>query len=263
MSKFLIPSDRIPKPFNQDIVAENRKLITSVGSCAACTLTKILEVLNYIKTGEYTYLSKGYMYGRNNYPGKKNPGMQVQYTLDILLKRGSVPANLCVEYAEVPDIINKIKNRPDLDELDKIAEDYKIKSWENIGKQNLFKNVKKYLEEKQIPLAVKIASWKGEPHSVVAVGYEDDYILWQDHDGTDEIHRLPYKRFTEAYYLEGEANMKKFDDVEDSRWSKKYIEKVYEEGLMKGVTENSFAPSEPVTREQLAAVLCRALYGME
>lgn len=263
MSKFIIPSDCIPKPFRQDVIDENGKLVTSVGSCAACTLTKILEVLNYVKTGEYVELSKGYMYGRNNYPGKRNPGMQVQYTLDVLLKRGSVPAHLCTEYDEIPDIIEKIESRPDLAELDKIAEGYKLKSWENIGKQNLFKNVKEYLEEKQLPLAVKISKWKGEPHSVVAVGYEDDYILWQDHDGTNEIHRLPYNRFTEAYYLEGEIDMKKFTDVDDNRWSKKYIDKVCEKGIMKGVDDDNFAPIEPVTREQLAAVLCRALYGME
>ena len=68
MSKFILPSERIPKPFRQDIVDENGRLITSVGSCAACTFTKILEVLNYIKTGVYIYLSKVYMFVRNYYP---------------------------------------------------------------------------------------------------------------------------------------------------------------------------------------------------
>ena len=206
MSKFILPPERIPKPFNQDIVDEKGRLITSVGSCAACTFTKILEVLNYIRTGEYTYLSKGYMYVRNNYPGKTGPGMATEYTLNVLLERGSVSANLCSDYGEFPEIAQKINGRDDIEILDQMAKNYKLKSWENIGKQNLFENVKKYLEEKMLPLAVTIAKWKGEPHCVVAVGYEDDNILWQDHDGTDKIKRLPYKRFNKAYFLEGELN---------------------------------------------------------
>ena len=69
--KYIIPKSYIPHPFSQNIKDKNGKLITSVGSCVACTFTKILEVINYIKTGAYIKLSKGYMYGRNNYPDKK------------------------------------------------------------------------------------------------------------------------------------------------------------------------------------------------
>lgn len=75
MSKFILPKDRIPKAFNQDKVDESGKLITNIGSCVACSFTKILEVINYVKTGEYIELSKGYMYGRNNYPDKRSDGM--------------------------------------------------------------------------------------------------------------------------------------------------------------------------------------------
>ena len=103
MSKFILPKDRIPKPFNQNIVNENGKLISDVGSCVACTFTKILEVINYVKTGVYVELSKGYMYGRNNYEGKRNKGMSEEYTLNILLQRGTVPASMCKDYAEFPD----------------------------------------------------------------------------------------------------------------------------------------------------------------
>ena len=223
MSKFLLPPERIPKPFRQDIVDENGKIVTSVGSCAACTFTKILEVLNYIRTGEYIELSKGYMYGRNNYPGKTGPGMQEEYTLNMLLKRGSVPQHLCTEYGEFPEIAQLLSEREDIEVLDLLAENYKIKLWENIGKQNLFENVKKYLEEKKLPLAVTIAKWKGEPHCVVAIGYEDDNILWQDHDGTDKIKSLPHKRFHKAYYLEGE--------LEKMTGFKKYTAEEYESYL--------------------------------
>lgn len=56
---------------------------------------------------------------------------------------------------------------------------------------------------------------------------------------------------------------KKFKDVEDDRWSKKYIDKVCSEGDMNGVSADQFAPGEPLTREQAAALICRLKYGME
>lgn len=54
-----------------------------------------------------------------------------------------------------------------------------------------------------------------------------------------------------------------FKDVEDKRWSKKYIDKLCEEGIMNGVSRDMFAPEKPMTREEVAAVICRALFGME
>ena len=237
MSKFLLPPERIPKPFSQDIKDENGKLISNIGSCVACTFTKILEVLNYIKTGEYISLSKGYMYGRNNYPNKSSEGMNEEYTLNVLLKRGSVPQGLCPEYEEIPEIVQLLNAKENIEELDKLAEDYKIKSWENIGSRNLFENVKKYLEEKKMPLAVTISKWRNwGNHCVVAVGYEDDYILWQDHDGTDKINKLSQKRFSKAYYLEGDFEM---TDL------KKYTPAEYEKYL------DSFNFTRTITKVQL------------
>ena len=151
MSKFLLPPERIPKPFSQDIRDENGKVISNIGSCVACTFTKILEVLNYIKTGEYIYLSKGYMYGRNNYPNKSGEGMNEEYTLNVLLKRGSVPEELCPEYEEIPEIVRLLNAKDNIEELDLLAESYKIKSWENIGSRMLRNTWKKRKCPLQLP----------------------------------------------------------------------------------------------------------------
>ena len=196
MDKFILPKERIPKPFNQN----KTNPFSHIDSCVACTFTKILEVIYGIE------LSKGYMYGRNNYPDKKSGGMNEEYTLNAMLKRGSVPLSMCSDYDEIPDIVKKLKNRADIAELDREAEKYRIKAWENISGKNrkkLFENVKTYFEKYNMPIAATIKNYGGGKHSVVAVGYDGDKILWQNHDGTDTIHQLSYTKFCSAYYLEG------------------------------------------------------------
>ena len=224
MSKYILPKGRIPKAFNQNI--ENPR--TSVGSCVACTLTKIIEVINYVKTGEYVMFSKGYMYGRNNYPGKQNPGMSEQYTLPILLTRGTVPANICGDYAEIPEITKILEKRTDIALLDKEAEKYKIKAWKNISGNNArirLENIKTYLTTYEMPLAGTIKSYQGEKHSVVIVGYDDDgYVYFHNHRGKDDLEKLKCDRFQYVYYLDGGietmANYKSFKIDE----FKKYME---------------------------------------
>lgn len=212
MSKYVLPSGRIPKAFNQDLPGAD------VGSCVACTFTKILEVINYIKTGEYVELSKGYMYGRNNYAGKRNPGMSEEYTLDVMLKRGTVPVSMCSDYDEIPDIVKTLEKRSDIAELDKAAEGYKLKSWENISCNNSkqrFGKIKEYLKKHEMPLAGTIKKYKGEKHSVVIVGYEDEDILFHNHTGSDELEKVKYDRLSKAYYLDGGietmSNFRSFD----------------------------------------------------
>lgn len=57
----------------------------------------------------------------------------------------------------------------------------------------------------------------------------------------------------------GEAETKAdFKDVYESDWFYGYVAAVYENGLMTGVAENSFAPYEPLTREQAALIFARA-----
>ncbi len=217
MSKYILPKGRIPKAFNQEIVDKNGKLLTRVGSCVACTFTKIIEVINFVKSGEYIELSKGYMYGRNNYAGKKNPGMNEEYTLDVMRMRGSVPVKMCDDYDEIPDIVVMLEKRADIRELDKAAEDYKIQSWENISCNNSkerFEKIKEYLHKYEMPLAGTIDSYKGERHSVVIVGYDEDYILFHNHTGEDAVEKVKYNKFLKAYYLDGGVEEMKKIDVE-------------------------------------------------
>lgn len=52
-------------------------------------------------------------------------------------------------------------------------------------------------------------------------------------------------------------NMSKFGDVQDGSWYADSVKRAQELGLMVGVSEDKFGVGEPVTREQLAAVVVR------
>ncbi len=204
--KFILPEDRMPRAFNQDIVDKNGKIITYVGSCPAAAIVKTLEVIYYIKTGIRTKLSVGFVYGRHNYPGSKKPGMNEAYVLNKMLTHGTVPENMCSDYDEKPEIIEKIESRPDIDILDKESEKWVVPWFENISGNNTtqkFENIKKYLVLYHIPLVGTIKKYKGSKHCVNIVGYEDDYILFHNHTGSDELERVKYDEFGQIFLLGG------------------------------------------------------------
>ena len=190
--KFTIPKDRIPHAFAQGLI----------GSCVACSITKVLEVINYIKTGEYVEFSKGYVYGRHNAPWKKKEGMDYDHAFNSLLERGSVPADMCTLYDEMPDIREKVFALKNFAELEKEAEKTKIKGWEKIvGNIYKFENIKKYLYEHQVPL---IGHKSGKtPHCVVICGWNGEKLLYQDHDVTGKVRPLSQKSISYAFYLDG------------------------------------------------------------
>ena len=203
-------------------------------------------------------LSKGFTYGAHSRNDKTQGGMDYTYALNSLMKHGTVPEIMYSELDEIPSIIDKIKNHPNKIQLYKEAEKTKINNYIKInGDIYFYDNVKKLLYEKQMPL---VGNMVGKRHCTVIVGWDGNQLLYIDHDGSDRIIK---GKFNEAYYLDGGIDMKQFKDVPEDRWYKKYIDKVVEEGDMKGVSEDEFNPDGYVTRGQLAAVICRLKYDME
>ncbi|MGF7059298.1 S-layer homology domain-containing protein [Brassicibacter mesophilus] len=56
---------------------------------------------------------------------------------------------------------------------------------------------------------------------------------------------------------EAKSMGKAFNDVDDNRWSAKYIEKAKELGLIEGDGQGNFNPLGPLTREQAAVLMIR------
>lgn len=251
--KFTIPKDRIPRPWSQGCY----------DCCVMASVVKVLEVINYLKTGKYIPLSKGYAYGRHSNPNFKNfkngGGGDYDYTMNSILQRGSVPEEMYPMMNEIPNIIFDVENAPNLAELDKEAEKTKIKSFTKIEGNGYFKqNVKKYLYEKQMPL---VGNMTGQHHCTVIVGWDEDGFLFHDHNGSDKVYGGG--KFNTAYYLDGgevdEMPEIKFNDVSENRWSYEAIKYVAEQGIMKGTSANIFEPAKALTREEAAMLIYRIL----
>lgn len=247
--KYIIPKDRIPKPWSQGLY----------DCCVAASITKVLEVINYVKTGKYTMLSKGYMYGRNNRPDKTKGGMDYNYTIPKLLERGTVPESMCDLMDEMPDIMRKLEALPDIKELDKEAEKYKINYFYKIdGDSNFYDNVKSYLYRYQMPM---IGDMTRKAHCVVIIGWDGDELLYHDHKGRDTIYS---GKFNKAYYLDGgvenmNMNDRPFNDVKETDWYYDDVYRTYDMGIMNGVASDEFAPYKPLTRAEFATVICRLI----
>lgn len=74
---------------------------------------------------------------------------------------------------------------------------------------------------------------------------------------------VPNKKGTynsKEFEIGGEVNDMVFtDDAKASAWAREAIDKVSDAGLMLGDDDGAFRPGDPVTREELAVVLARAL----
>lgn len=241
--RYTIPSDRIPRAWSQGLY----------DCCVAASITKVLEVINHLKTGEYVMYSKGYTYGRHSRPDKTQGGMNYEYAMKSLLEYGTVPEDMFPVMDEIPYIINKVMNHPRIIALDKEAEKTKIIGYVKFkGDIHFYDNVKQCLYEKQMPL---VGNMVGKRHCTVIVGWDGDNLLYQDHNGSD---RLIKGRFNEAYYLDGGVNMG-FKDVKSTDWFYEQVKKVCDEKIMIGTSYDTFEPNKPVTRAELATVICRLL----
>lgn len=86
--------------------------------------------------------------------------------------------------------------------------------------------------------------------------------------GTGETEFKPKAELTRAmlvtilYRMEGEPafmNDNVFDDVERGSYYEKAVVWAHEKGIVKGISDDKFAPSENIKREQLAAIIYRYL----
>ena len=221
--KFTIPKDRIPHNFLQGLIS----------SCVAVSITKILEVIYYIKTGEYIELSKGYTYGRHNRPDKNQGGMDYTYALNSLMERGSVPVEMYTDYDEMPEIRESLFACENFAELEKAAEKTKIDGWEKIsGNVHKLENIKKCLYEHQMPILGHTRRGS-QPHCVVVVGWDGDKLIYQDHnDQKGRLVSAKHSSITYAFYIDG--GIKKAEPVpeESAEETKPTINKVQEESNM-------------------------------
>lgn len=227
----------------------------SVNSCCACAAAEIMEILNSREFDNHTEFSEGYIYGRCRSESGKYEGMYPDLLVEELRKKGSVPTTLFNKSFEMPEMQEILKNHKSIEELDGIAEKYRIKGYVAfLGKK--YDEMKEAVFFHEVPLLAISRNYFGGSHAVIIIGYtESGFIIqnsWGEKWGNKGRKEIPFEAIDYAYLLIDEVFELNFKDVKESDWFYKAVKEAVFGGLMKGRSEDIFDPTAPCTRAELA-----------
>lgn len=255
IDEYTIPEDRLPRVLNQG----------KVGSCVAHSVVEVLEVLNYIETGERICLSPGYFYGHHRSETSVSKGMLVGNAIDRTRRHGSVPEVMFREHVEMPEIKKIVQAREDLEPY---AEKYKITSYvtfSNERKDEKWAKIKEAFLTYKLPMVAVAPTYFGESHCIVLIGFEEkDGVRklrfqnsWGENYGDNGRSTIGFDKISSIYLLFDEVITLPFKDVPESAWYYKNILNMYSAGLINGVSKTEFNPEGNVTRAELCAIIDR------
>lgn len=253
--EFMLPKDRIPTCRNQ----------YTTGQCTAFATAGILEILNYLETGERTLFSTTYIYGRHRKSSlRTTEGMYVSSLMKYLTLLGSIPNDMMPQIWENPDAYDLVHNS-NLEELDKIASKTHIDCYVrlkdfhgNIDKS--IRNIKEAILKYQIPVFGDI-KMSGAGHAICIVGWDKKYIYYMNSWGTTYgdkgICKFKPEVLRDAYLLLDAKNTPVFPfvDVPDNHWAQHAISRCYSSGIINGIDDTHFSPDTILTKAHVAQAL--------
>lgn len=252
----LPPAWRLPDELMPDVRDQG-----SVGACVAFAITNVMQILEQKETGTRKQFSPGYAYGRLRTTWRWE-GLIEQQALDVLRKSGVCFAEAFPVLEEVPEIIQAVAARPDLEEA---AEPYKIAGYVSFADGHCIEDSKRALFTHQVPL-LAATGYFGASHEICIVGWDDSkkafYILnsWGKKWKEQGFGWLPYNEVGRTYMLIDEKNsnaLMPFSDVTAGAWYYDAVKNCYNAGLVEGTSETAFEPDRPITRAELCAVMDR------
>ena len=252
--KFMLPQDRIPTCRNQK----------TTGQCTAFATAGILEILNYLETGERTLFSTTYVYGRHRKENLRSTlGMYVSSLMKYLIFLGSVPNDMMPQLCDNPEAYDLV-HQSNLEELDAIATKTRISSYIRLmstsGTDESIINIKKALLKYQIPIFGDI-KMDGAGHAICIIGWDKSHIYYMNSWGTNYgdkgICKFKPEKLRNAYLLLDAKNTPLFPfvDVADNHWAYHAILRCYNAGIINGVDETHFSPDTILTKAHVAQAL--------
>lgn len=254
---YRIPQDRIPDCRDQG----------ATGQCAAFASTNILQILNQVETGNRIRFSTTYAYGRHRTEDERTmSGMYVSDVMKRMCVKGSVPEEyISIPLCDVPDAYDCITGLSNIEELDRIAEQYHIKTYigfKSADQSKKNREMKQALLTYNVPL-LGVMDYGDVSHAVSIVGWDKTkwYFMnsWGDNNGKyDGIDNCRYDSMKYAYLMLDAKNTPKFPfvDVPASYWGYNAIKHCYNAGIINGMNATEFAPEGTLTRAQV----CQAMY---
>ena len=254
-----------------------------VNSCVAHSIALIKEIQEYYETGKRLTFSVGWIYGYRLSNQFHGTGMYPREALSNLRAYGDVlleefPENF--EYAALQYLINARKAQ-----CLSSSSAYKISSYAKVTSVNA---VKSCLYDKHSPVMIicdiydsfyntkadgKVPAESGAntgSHAMTIIGWTKisgaEYYVVQNSWGTEWgdsgicYIRTDAKFITDMYTIVDKENATiNFKDIESTRWSKSAIDKCVKAGLITGFEDNTFRPTEYLTREQICSILAKML----
>ena len=107
-----------------------------------------------------------------------------------------------------------------------------------------------------VPLLAISRNYFGGSHAVIIIGYtESGFIIqnsWGEKWGNKGRKEIPFEAIDYAYLLIDEVFNLNFKDVKETDWFYKAVKEAVFGGLMKGRSEDTFDPTAPCTRAEMA-----------
>ncbi len=244
--KYTIPEENIPPKHNQYIG-------TTSNQCMAYATAGIMRILHRTWTGEDIRFSMAYIYGK--YRKEANRTGQCMFVSDLILglvNGGAIPFDMMPDLKKPLECYDYVKTHPELEETAKsYAEMFKgYVNLKDTRKAKTFENIKKALLKYKLPLYGEMVG-----HGVIFCGFDGNYVLYRDSDGTDRLKKLHYEDVKESYLfimVDKNKDTLPFTDVSKTHWAYKAIKNCYDIGIVKGVTTSQFQPNKTFSRAEAA-----------
>lgn len=262
----------------------------TTSTCAAFALASLMETLAYYDTEDQHEFSTSWIYGYRLDNHFKGDGMITYEALEMLQKVGAVHSSLMPDNFNYNESKNMIENMKDvcLEE----AKNYKIKNYAVVeGTNNIMRTL--FVDKSPVVISCNLYSnfyrintsgilpdkkdtdtFRGW-HTMLIVGWttinDEIYFVVKNSYGTDwGDNGYCYikasnedKFFTTCYGVYDIENYPcKLTDI-DGRWSEDFIKRTVKTGIISGYEDNTFRPTNNLTREEMCVIICRLLDKMK
>lgn len=231
-----------------------------VNSCASFVLALIFECLYYKKHGRVVQMSTGFNYGCRWETTYKGEGLYMRDAIKTICKYGDVLASTWDNNLEVPEAIRAFEEAyPEIAEFaKKLIKGYVRLRTEEEAKAHLMKYDLPLFANTQMryinPLSKSTAY-----HAMAIIGWlRTGEMKCQNSWGVLDCPNpeIEFDNFEEVWGVIPMEEIK-FTDVSTDRWSAEAIDEAVKDGIIAGFPDGTFAPDQPLTREQIAVIWSR------